>query len=315
MGCVFFLFKNKNNNYGFGESVLQGSAGLLPSCAAQRHECVEGGGIESSVQGRGLRPVEQSLLGLLQVQDKLANAHADAVCSLLMEARQAPAPEERERMRENRMVSSSLISTHSHHWASRRHHMAGSPAESASRQNRQPSSPWPTTTAEQQQQQKRPALASKQAGEQKIFLFSSFEEASSTRKHRRGQHQPLHGISSYSLSEMAHSVVWGHAVNSQRELSDTLADPRTDMIEADVIVGSDGTLLMGHPPATHSDLSLADFLARVPKKRRKQHVNGECESLLYLRFGGNQWIFAPLPSPSNPLLFFCCCKCRIGQQT
>jgi hypothetical protein len=56
--------------------------------------------------------------------------------------------------------------------------------------------------------------------------------------------------------------VWAHAVNSRAALAAALADPAVTMLEADVIVGLDvaGTLLMGHPPATTSDLSLQVLL-------------------------------------------------------
>lgn len=64
-------------------------------------------------------------------------------------------------------------------------------------------------------------------------------------------------------------VTWAHAVNNQALLNDTL---RGDvmMIEADIVLGSlinteyvDKIPIMGHPPTTTSDLSLAMFLKWV----------------------------------------------------
>lgn len=64
------------------------------------------------------------------------------------------------------------------------------------------------------------------------------------------------------------TVTWAHAVNNKTYLEVALAS-EVSMLEADVVVGQlsgkDGPPLpiMAHPPATTSDLSLADFLTGV----------------------------------------------------
>ncbi|XP_045494820.1 protein FAM151A isoform X1 [Colias croceus] len=64
------------------------------------------------------------------------------------------------------------------------------------------------------------------------------------------------------------TVTWAHAVNNKTYLEATLAS-EVSMLEADIVlghvVGKDGPPIpiMAHPPATTSDLSLADFLMAV----------------------------------------------------
>uniref|UniRef100_A0A6B2E6H2 Putative conserved secreted protein n=1 Tax=Phlebotomus kandelakii TaxID=1109342 RepID=A0A6B2E6H2_9DIPT len=73
------------------------------------------------------------------------------------------------------------------------------------------------------------------------------------------------------VSEAANltAITWAHAVNSQDLLDITLASS-IDMIEADIVLGHlvddpDGPALpiMGHPPATVSDISLQSFLTQI----------------------------------------------------
>jgi hypothetical protein len=80
----------------------------------------------------------------------------------------------------------------------------------------------------------------------------------------------LWGPSSYDMSAPA-GVSWVHACNSQACLRSTLSSTSdVTYIEADVIVGPSaasqpgiGDLLMGHPPATGSDLSFRDFIVAI----------------------------------------------------
>ncbi|XP_030026471.2 protein FAM151B isoform X1 [Manduca sexta] len=63
-------------------------------------------------------------------------------------------------------------------------------------------------------------------------------------------------------------ITWAHAVNNKTYLTAALAS-ETSMLEADIVlgtlVGQDGPPIpiMAHPPATTSDLSLAEFLSTV----------------------------------------------------
>jgi hypothetical protein len=59
-------------------------------------------------------------------------------------------------------------------------------------------------------------------------------------------------------------ITWAHAVNNKTYLASALSSP-VMMLEADVIYGKingsgESIPIMGHPPATRSDLSLEDFL-------------------------------------------------------
>ncbi|CAH2077136.1 unnamed protein product, partial [Iphiclides podalirius] len=73
------------------------------------------------------------------------------------------------------------------------------------------------------------------------------------------------------------TVTWAHAVNNKTYLEAALASD-VSMLEADIvigqIVGKEGPPIpiMAHPPATTSDLSLADFLSTVA-----QHNNGKAQ--------------------------------------
>ncbi|XP_049868455.1 protein FAM151A isoform X1 [Pectinophora gossypiella] len=64
------------------------------------------------------------------------------------------------------------------------------------------------------------------------------------------------------------TVTWAHAVNNKTYLEAALAS-EVSMLEADIVMGTirgkDGPPLpiMAHPPATTSDLTLADFLSAV----------------------------------------------------
>jgi len=64
-------------------------------------------------------------------------------------------------------------------------------------------------------------------------------------------------------------VTWAHAVNSRAKLQKAFDDD-VDMIECDIVLGTlhdDETQteqpVMGHPPATTSDISLQDFLNKI----------------------------------------------------
>lgn len=71
-----------------------------------------------------------------------------------------------------------------------------------------------------------------------------------------------------SIKDDLTKVTWAHAVNSNAELNAALNNTSILMLEADVILGktkeSDVEVpVMGHPPATESDLSLKSFLHHV----------------------------------------------------
>ncbi|XP_063701580.1 protein FAM151B [Culicoides brevitarsis] len=65
------------------------------------------------------------------------------------------------------------------------------------------------------------------------------------------------------------AIRWAHAVNSQQLLDESLNGP-IDMIEADIVLGTltnnvtaPEQPVMGHPPATTSDISLDSFLRQI----------------------------------------------------
>ncbi|XP_013187139.1 protein FAM151B isoform X2 [Amyelois transitella] len=69
------------------------------------------------------------------------------------------------------------------------------------------------------------------------------------------------------------TVTWAHAVNNKTYLQAALAS-NVSMLEADIVLGhvsgSEGPPIpiMAHPPATSSDLSLAEFLSTVQEANR-----------------------------------------------
>lgn len=65
------------------------------------------------------------------------------------------------------------------------------------------------------------------------------------------------------------SILWAHAVNSQKLLDEALAG-KIDMIEADIVLGTlendtsgQQIPVMGHPPANVSDITLETFLTKI----------------------------------------------------
>lgn len=67
---------------------------------------------------------------------------------------------------------------------------------------------------------------------------------------------------------------WSHGTNSQRELAEALEDDEIMLVEADVIVGSAGDIVMAHPPQTTSDLPLRQFLERIHAHNEAVSVKG-----------------------------------------
>lgn len=63
----------------------------------------------------------------------------------------------------------------------------------------------------------------------------------------------------YALGSIG-EITWAHAVNSQQRLQRFLNDPEVMILEVDVIVASSGEVILAHPPAHESDLSLVAFL-------------------------------------------------------
>jgi len=61
-------------------------------------------------------------------------------------------------------------------------------------------------------------------------------------------------------------ITWSHATNSIQLLQTAMQDG-TMMIEADVSIGSNGEVIMAHPPATTSDLTLSSFINTVIQGR------------------------------------------------
>ncbi|KAJ3123867.1 hypothetical protein HK100_011454 [Physocladia obscura] len=57
--------------------------------------------------------------------------------------------------------------------------------------------------------------------------------------------------------------VWAHATNTEEKLTVALNDAQVTAVEADVIVGSDGEPVMGHPPSTVGTMTVRRFLALV----------------------------------------------------
>ncbi|XP_023348125.1 protein FAM151B isoform X1 [Eurytemora carolleeae] len=68
------------------------------------------------------------------------------------------------------------------------------------------------------------------------------------------------------LDENLMQVTWSHATNSIELLDNALKDG-TMMIEADVSIGSNGVIIMAHPPSTSSDLTLQNFIKTVINAR------------------------------------------------
>lgn len=60
-------------------------------------------------------------------------------------------------------------------------------------------------------------------------------------------------------------IRWSHAVNSQEKLGRVLQDPSVMVVEVDVRIAADGTLIAAHPPAVESDLQIKDVLHAVHK--------------------------------------------------
>ncbi|XP_044733011.1 protein FAM151B isoform X2 [Chrysoperla carnea] len=74
-------------------------------------------------------------------------------------------------------------------------------------------------------------------------------------------------------------ILWAHAVNDKKKLSDALSSNDVDMLEADVVLGvlidnpiSKPFPIMGHPPNFISDLSLEKFLLTVFEFNQNQNV-------------------------------------------
>jgi hypothetical protein len=63
-------------------------------------------------------------------------------------------------------------------------------------------------------------------------------------------------------------ITWAHAVNSQQKLQVAQNDPQIMMLEVDVIISDNGDVVLGHPPATDSDLSFAAFIQAVAGTRQ-----------------------------------------------
>ncbi|XP_050347334.1 protein FAM151A [Nymphalis io] len=100
------------------------------------------------------------------------------------------------------------------------------------------------------------------------------------------------------------TVTWAHAVNNKTYLEAALAS-EVSMLEADIVVGhvngKDGPPLpvMAHPPATTSDLSLADFLTGVAQynnvNAKQKGVKLDFKSIE--AFEKSQEIIAPFSKP------------------
>ena len=69
-------------------------------------------------------------------------------------------------------------------------------------------------------------------------------------------------------------IVWSHATNSRKQLSEVLTGGREHMIEADILMGTlceeKGRVvpIMAHPPHTESDLDFESFLRIVAEHNR-----------------------------------------------
>ncbi len=55
-------------------------------------------------------------------------------------------------------------------------------------------------------------------------------------------------------------VGWVHAANKRAKLEAALIDPAVHFVEGDISLGENGQIIMAHPPATTSDLSITDWL-------------------------------------------------------
>ncbi|KQS70724.1 protein FAM151B [Drosophila erecta] len=70
------------------------------------------------------------------------------------------------------------------------------------------------------------------------------------------------------------AITWAHAVNSQQLLDEVLSKPGDiDFIEADIVLGKlngegEDMPVMAHPPATISDITLAQFLYQIMEFNR-----------------------------------------------
>ncbi|KAI5710661.1 hypothetical protein M8J76_002417 [Diaphorina citri] len=89
---------------------------------------------------------------------------------------------------------------------------------------------------------------------------------------KSGMYNPMHDIFP-GVNDDYTKISWIHAVNSQDKLAAALKDPNIMMLEADVIIGSlkgdpkqTKLPVMGHPPATESDLSLDQFMNTISNR-------------------------------------------------
>jgi len=71
----------------------------------------------------------------------------------------------------------------------------------------------------------------------------------------------------YTLNVLG-DITWAHAVNNRQKLQVALNNPQIMMLEVDVMVSSNGEIILGHPPVTDSDLSFAAFVAAVSESRQ-----------------------------------------------
>lgn len=71
--------------------------------------------------------------------------------------------------------------------------------------------------------------------------------------------------------------VWAHSICSRKDLAKALADDNITAIESDVIV-SKGVVVMAHPPAKTSDLTLQEFLNACHEDGRR-HIKLDFKSL------------------------------------
>ncbi len=78
----------------------------------------------------------------------------------------------------------------------------------------------------------------------------------------------LAGFLAYFQKTKPSQISWAHRVNNHGYLRQVLADPSVDIIEADILRGEIGDIIMAHPPDLTSDLSFKDFIHHLSTSKK-----------------------------------------------
>ncbi len=83
-----------------------------------------------------------------------------------------------------------------------------------------------------------------------------------------GGFRSWHQVAEYFGVAAIGDITWAHAVNNRRYLEKVLASSEKMFLEGDVSLGENSQIIMAHPPARESDLTLDEWLETVIASRR-----------------------------------------------